>query len=250
MNRVIAIIQARMESTRLPGKVMVDLNGKSMLAHVIQRAGIIRGIDQVIVATTSSISDDPIRVEARSLGVGVFSGSREDVLDRVYQAAKVYEGSIIMRLTADCPLLDPKLSRLVLDRFLKGDVDYVSNCLSATYPDGLDTEVCSFEALERAWLESEEKSDREHVTSYIWENPQLFRIGQVVNTEDMTGRRWTIDQPEDLQFIRQLIAHSPDQELPLQFTEIIQILRDHPELEVINRNIVRNEGYLRSIGEN
>ena len=202
----IAVLQARMGSTRLPGKVMLDLLGAPLLARVIRRAQGIPGIGPVVVATTTAERDHPILDLAKHYGAEAFAGSEEDVLDRYYWAAKQFQADIIIRLTADCPLLDPGISARVVERFAQGDLDYACNTLPPTFPDGLDTEVFSFTALERAWREARLASEREHVTPYIWKNPDNFRSANVRNSVDLSALRWTVDEAGDLEFVRAVYA--------------------------------------------
>jgi spore coat polysaccharide biosynthesis protein SpsF len=244
------ILQARMGSTRLPGKVMADLSGKPLLARVIERAQAIRGIDQVVVATTIAERDRPLLDLARRYGAEAFAGSEDDVLDRYYQAAQAFGAEVLVRLTADCPLLDPAVSERVLARFRQGDVDYACNTLPPTFPDGLDTEVFSFAILERAWQEAKLTSEREHVTPYIWKNPAKFRQANVLNEVDLSSLRWTVDEPQDLRFVRAVYARLHHEGASLfGMADILTLLEREPGLDNINTGFVRNEGYAKSLRE-
>lgn len=246
MSFVVAIIQARMGSTRLPGKVLADLGELPLLAHVISRAQRISGIDRVIVATTTD-NNQPIVDVASKCGASTFTGNEDDVLDRYYRAALHYDASVVMRITADCPFLDPEISRRVLARFHEGGVDYAANNHPPTYPNGLDTEVFSLAALEQAWREADLLSEREHVTPYIWKNPALFRLANVGHDIDLSDKRWTVDDPKDLDFARAVLGHlSKDEQWP-DLGAILEALSRHPELENINAGTVRNEGYAKSL---
>lgn len=247
MKPIVAVIQARMGSHRLPGKILSDLHGQPVLAHVIERASAIKNVDKVVVATTTSPEDNPVIQVTKKYGGEVFRGSEVDVLDRVYQAAITYSASTIVRLTADCPLLDPEISSKVLDLFLEGNFDYVCNNHPATFPDGLDTEVTSLKILRKAWENARAKSDREHVTSYIWSNPKLFKIGTVTNIDDLSQMRWTLDQIEDLNFLNKLMSFFKEDNSIVLFDDFLKILRAHPEIETINNEIERDEGYFKSL---
>ena len=248
--KVIAVLQARTGSSRLPGKVMADLAGKPLLARVIERAQAIPGIQEVVVATTQAERDRPILDLAKECGANAYAGSEEDVLDRYYQAVRQIGGDIVVRLTADCPLLDPQVSAFVLDRFLKGDVDYASNTLAPTFPDGLDTEVFSFAALARAWRESVLMSEREHVTPYIWKNPSKFRLANIADDVDRSHLRWTVDEAQDLEFARAVYKHLYRDGEPLfGMAEVLTLLENKPEIKAMNTGFLRNEGYAKSLRE-
>ncbi len=248
MTGVSVILQARMGSTRLPGKVMLDLWGRPILAWVIQRAQAIPGVEQVIVATTCRQLDRPVMDLAVAQGVRAFAGSETDVLDRYYQAAKQFGARVIVRVTGDCPLLDPGVSESVLGRFLEGDADYVSNTNPPTYPDGLDAEVFSFRTLERAWSEATCDSEREHVTPYVWKHPEKFRLENVANSIDLSDQRWTVDEPCDLEFVRAVYVRM-NQTGRCSFTmaDVLNLLAREPHLRELNQGIRRNEGYASSL---
>jgi len=249
VSNTVAIIQARLLSTRLPGKVLANISGIPLLEHVIRRAKAIPGIDQVVVATSDSPRDSAIVELAQKANAFVFAGNEDDVLDRYYNAALASNATTIIRLTADCPLLDPQVSGFVLDKFRSENLDYASNIQPPTYPDGLDTEVFSFDALERAWREASIPSEREHVTSHVWENPDLFRIGSVGHSIDLSAMRWTVDEPEDLDFIRAVSEHLAPyvENCDYGFQRVLDVLKRYPELSKINAAFIRNEGYERSL---
>lgn len=242
---IIAILQARMGSTRLPNKVIAEVQGKPLLAHVISRAQAIQGVDCVVVATTTAERDRPLIALARDCGVEAFAGSENDVLDRYYQAACTFGADVIVRLTADCPLLDPAVSGRVLARFAQGDVDYACNTQPPTFPDGLDTEVFSFAALERAWREATLTSEREHVTPYIWKNPSIFRLANVTHDTDFSALRWTVDEPCDLEFVRAVYGYLGAAAFGME--DVLNLLQAHPELQELNTDVARNEGYQKSL---
>ncbi len=245
--RTVAIIQARMGSTRLPGKIMMDLAGEPLLQRVVERAMCARLLDQVAVATTDRPSDNAVAQFCVNLNVACFRGSQDDVLDRYYRAAQHVQADVVVRLTADCPLLDPHVIDQVIHTFHSGGYDYVSNTLELTFPDGLDTEVFRREVLDRAWREAQLQSEREHVTPYIWKHPDLFKLGVVRNAENFSGLRWTVDEPADLMFAREIYARLGTAAFGM--SDVLAYLRLRPELKDINAGFGRNEGYQKSLRE-
>lgn len=246
--KVVAIIQARLGSTRLPSKVLVDLCGKPLLARVIERTKAARGIDQTVVATTTSPTDDALAAWVTQSGqCEVFRGSEEDVLDRYHQCARLHGADLVVRVTADDPLKDPELIERGL-ALLAADpaLDYCSNTLKPSYPEGLDIELFRFAALDRAHREAKLASEREHVTPYIWKHPDRFKVLNFAQDQDLSAWRWTVDKPEDLEFMREVFGHFAGEPL-VSYRAIIPWLAEHPEIRSINANTVRNEGYLKSI---
>jgi spore coat polysaccharide biosynthesis protein SpsF (cytidylyltransferase family) len=216
MANTVAIIQARMTSSRLPGKVLADLGGKPLIERMIARVRRTRTLDALWVATTSKTTDDPLAALCDRLDVQVHRGDEHDVLARFLGAARLAEADVLVRLTADCPMSDPALIDEVVSVYAQGDVDYVSNVLVRTYPDGLDVEVFSRAALEEATEKATQPFHREHVTPWLQTGfrPELptgrFRLRHVVNDVDLGEMRWTVDQAEDLDLIRRLFAALPD----------------------------------------
>jgi len=242
---VVAIIQARMGSSRFPGKALADICGHAMIWHVIERARRASGINKIVVATTDRSSDDAIASFCADQGVACFRGSENDVLDRFYQVAKKFNAQSVVRITADCPLIDPQVIDHVIDRFSSGRWDYASNTLRYTYPDGLDTEIFSFGALECAWHEATKPSDREHVTPFI--KREQFAICSVVNDKQLpldVPVRWTVDYPSDLEFVREiyskLCGHT-------NFEMVLKMLEEDVELRPRCAPKISNEGYYRSL---
>ncbi|HID73225.1 TPA: acylneuraminate cytidylyltransferase, partial [Candidatus Micrarchaeota archaeon] len=245
---VVAIIQARLGSTRLPGKTMMDLAGKTMLEHVLFRMKHSKMLDRVVVATTDSESDKVIIEAAGKMGVDWFAGSEEDVLDRFYQAAKKFGADVVVRLTADCPLNDPAVVDKAVKLFLESDADYVSNTVEHTYPNGVDVEVFSMQSLERAWNEGKLISEREHVTTHIWKHPEKFKIIQFTNDRDLSDYRWTVDEPQDAELIRKIFAELGSDKV-FSMDEVIALFEREPELKKLNDGIRRNEGYSKCLRE-
>ena len=199
-----------MGSSRLPGKVLADLGGRPVLAHVLQRASQIRDIDQTVLAIPTGPEDDVLEEVGRRAGVTTVRGDAADVLNRYHAAAQATAADAVVRVTADCPLLDPRVSSMVVDRFRSGGVDYVSNIHPPTYPDGYDTEIVSAAALDAAWREARDPYEREHVTPFIWQRPDRFRIANVAAAENRSSWRLTLDTDSDLAALRRLWARLAD----------------------------------------
>ncbi len=237
---VVTIIQARMGSSRLPGKVLMDIGGKPMLHRVVLRARRSRFAGKVVVATTTDQNDDPIEGFCLAHGIPCFRGDPYDVLDRYYQAACLFKARIIVRLTADCPLIDPGEIDRTLRAFYLADVDFAANRLpppwKRTTPIGMDTEVITFTALQKAWHEAETKHAREHVMPYIYEKAGRFEVLMVDHDLDLSHLRLTVDTIEDLALVRNIYKHfgnTDDFSLP----EILDLLDNKPELLKINAGI-------------
>jgi glutamate-1-semialdehyde aminotransferase/spore coat polysaccharide biosynthesis protein SpsF (cytidylyltransferase family) len=241
----LAIIQARMNSSRLPGKVLADIAGQPMLWHVVSRAAKTRGVDEVVVATSTSEMDDPVAEFCSQSNIVCFRGDSLDVLDRYFKCAESRHADYIVRLTADCPLLDPDIIEQVLKTLSGGEFDYVSNTIVPTFPDGLDAEAFSFVSLSRAWSEAKLPSEREHVTPYLWKNPQLFRLRNVTAPADWSSHRWTVDEQRDLDFVRAIYQATGTMTFGLH--EVLKLLEDRPDLACLNGGIKRNEGYEKSL---
>jgi spore coat polysaccharide biosynthesis protein SpsF (cytidylyltransferase family) len=246
--RVIVVIQARLGSTRLPGKALAEIGGRPMLAHVVERARAIAGIDEVVVATTVNRRDDPVSEWTETATVPCVRGAEEDVLDRFHDVLAKHPADALVRVTADCPLLDPEVSGRVVAEWRRGNADYVSNVHPPTFPDGLDTEVVSRSALETAWREARVASDREHVTPFIWRQPDRFRLVNVSHAEDLSDRRFTVDDAADLEFVRAVYERlSPDGTRRFAMSHVVALLAAHPDLRSLGSGQRRNEGYERSL---
>ncbi len=229
-----AIVQARMGSTRLPGKALLDIAGMSMLARVIDRTRRAQTIDRVIVATTTKAQDDPLAAHARALAVEVYRGDEEDVLDRYYQAARLHRLDVVVRITSDCPLLDPGLVDRVVRPLLDplSNVDYSANTLRRTYPRGLDVEAVPFATLERVWREAQSAHERAHVFPYIYEHPDRFSLAGIADPVDRSAMRWTVDTEEDLLFVREVCRALGARDFT--WMDVVQVLEARPELLQIN----------------
>ncbi len=243
----VAIIQARMGSTRLPGKVLADICGQPLLRRLIQRVVAVPQIDDVVVATTTESTDDVLSNWCIENSISVFRGSPDDVLDRFWQCAQRHKSEFIVRVTADDPLKDSEIIGKALELCNSTpEVDYASNTLEPTYPEGLDIEVMRYRALERAANEARLPSEREHVTPYIWKHPDIFVLRNFGMQPDLSNWRWTVDKPADLELVRRIYAQFSDQPL-VSYRDVIAWLNDHPEILAINSGTIRHEGYYKSL---
>ncbi len=253
LDKTVAIIQARMGSQRLPGKVLMKIEDQPMLKLIIRRAQRSRRIDQVAVATSTQATDDPISDLCAELGIFCYRGSENDVLDRFYQASRILDGQVLVRITGDCPLLDSDVLDRIIDARAEAGSDYATNTLIFTYPHGLDAEVFTMQALERAWTEAKMPSEREHLTRYIRSSGKFSTLN-VKGDVDLSPRnlRWTVDEPRDMEFARavysRLHERFPDRSLDeFRMKDVLDLLEREPRLEEINRGFVRHEGAYKSI---
>jgi spore coat polysaccharide biosynthesis protein SpsF len=234
--KVVAIIQARMGSTRLPDKVLQDIGGETMLARVVRRTQRARLLDQIVVATTIEASDDAIMAECDRLGVPVFRGDEQDVLDRYYHAAEAYDAEAVVRITSDCPFIDPEMVDQVIRAFLDEKPDYAGNTLVRAYPRGVIPEIMAMSTLARAWREATESYQRVHVTPYIYQNPGSFHLLPLMGEVDLGDYRWTVDTPEDLEFARAVYACLGNND-SFGWLDVLELLTQKPELMKLNRHV-------------
>lgn len=235
----VAIIQARNGSTRLPGKVMRQVNGRPMIYYVVERVRTAKLVEDVIVATTSDPVDDVMADFLTSRGVKVFRGSSLDVLDRYYRAALQFGIKNIVRITADCPLIDGAVIDRIVGKFLEGGYDYGCNVLERTFPDGLDVEVISFQALKRAWQNVRETREREHVTLYIRNHPEIFSAFNIRCEQDWSKRRWTLDYEEDFLLVEAVLNNFSEDLTTFCMEDVAKFLDEHPEIKALNRKYVK-----------
>jgi spore coat polysaccharide biosynthesis protein SpsF len=263
--KVVAIIQARMSASRLPGKVLLDIGGEPMLARVFERTRRSQGVDQVLVATSQEQADDPIEAFCTKRGYSCFRGSLHDVLDRYYQAAKSHSAEIVVRITADCPIIDPQVIDQTLMAFYGNGPnsisetdpertlfkfepvpawDFAANRLpppwKRTFPIGLDTEVCTFTALEIAWHEADQPHQREHVMPFLYEQDHRFRILLVNHDPDFGNFRWTVDTPQDLELLRQVYKRFGGKD-DFSWLEVLELFKREPELAKINAGVLHKD---------
>jgi glutamate-1-semialdehyde 2,1-aminomutase len=245
--KTVAIVQARMGSTRFPRKVMTPVCGKPLIGLLLERLSKAARIDAIVLATTDSPLDSPLVDYVAALGYGTFCGPESDVLERYYLAARAAHADVIVRITGDCPLIDAEIVDAVIETFERAKLDYASNTLDPTYPDGLDTEVFTFAALERASREATLPPHREHVTPYIKEMPGFAREN-VRHMTDYSAERWTVDEPEDLDVVRAVFEHfAPRRDF--SWMEVMELSERKPELFAANRHLVRNEGAATGTGQ-
>lgn len=244
---ILALLQARVSSSRLPEKVLKPILGTPMLFRQIERVRQSESIDQLVVVTSTDPSDDPLEELCREHRVDWFRGSLRDVLDRFYRASQKFPADRIVRLTGDCPLADPKLIDRVVQFHKKGNYDYTSNALEPTYPDGLDVEVFQREALEAAWREAQLSSEREHVTPFLYKHPERFRLGNFKNREDLSFLRWTVDEPSDLNLVTRIYEALYPLNSSFTTEEILGFLDQNPSLKTLNTRHSRNEGLQKSL---
>ncbi len=249
---VVAIIQARMGSTRFPKKVVLPLCGKPVLWHVVNRLFLAKRIESVVVATSIEPINDEIRDLCRKGSINCFSGSENDVLDRFYQAAKENKANHVLRITADCPLLEPKLIDRVIAEYFEKKYDYCSVATGAgvanevaikRYPDGLDAEVFSFRLLEEAWKEATDPLHREHVTPFLWKQPERYLVGKIVSPVDYSQWRLTLDHPQDYDLICWIYEQLYPKSKSFDLAEIVTLLKAHPEQLEKNRTLSKQQNY-------
>lgn len=240
------IIQARMGSSRLPGKVMMKITEKdTVLSFLIQQLSYCKLIDKIVIATTDLREDDLIVKQASDMSVECFRGDALDVLDRYYFCAKKFMFSDIVRITSDCPLIDPQIVDNVIRIFKSNSYDYVTNSLNRTFPYGTETEAFSFNVLKKTWKNARKPSEREHVTPYIYNHKDLFRIFNVENAENISHLSWTIDRINDLKLVQNIVLKIKNR--PILLDDILDLIKKEPELLNINKERIPNEGYLKSL---
>lgn len=249
MSVTAVIVQARMGSTRLPGKVMLDLAGRTAMSHVLERCAAIEGTDVVCCATAAAPDCDPIAAEAERHGAAVFRGSEQDVLGRYYQAAQMLEADVIVRVTSDCPLIDPAICASVLCLRAEEDADYACNNMPPSWPQGLDCEAFTFAWLERAARQASKPSEREHVTPFIRNHPEARKVNVQGPGGDVAAHRWTLDTDADLRFLRAMYERLPGGPEGWRYEVPLAIVEAEPALAEMNAGQDRHEGLKRSLAE-
>jgi spore coat polysaccharide biosynthesis protein SpsF len=243
--KIVAIIQARMGSTRLPGKVLLDLEGSPLIQRVIDKV-LCSNVDEVVVATTISASDDKLVEWCKYNSISFFRGSENNVLKRYYECAKSYDADVVVRVTSDDPFKDPLVINKAIDMMIENQYDYVSNTIHPTFPEGVDIEVFTFNALKKCFNNAVLHSEKEHVTPYIWKNDNIFSLYNFTYEENLSSLRWTIDYKEDLEFSRAVYKYLKHKKCFLM-EDVLSILKQYPELYDLQKAVVRNEGYIGSI---
>lgn len=248
----LVIVQARVGSTRLQNKVLLKLNGITVLEWLMKRLMYANMPDKFVIATTPRQEDNQIVDLCKKNRFEYFKGSEFDLLDRHYQCAKEYKADIVAKIPSDVPLIDPELFDIIFEKFYQGNYDYVSNLHPPTFPDGLDVEVFSFDALEKSWKEAKIPYEREHTTPYMWDNPDIFKIGSVT-TDDVQNyfitHRWTIDYQEDYEFIKKVYETIGGNNPDFKWKELVMFLDEHPEIADINRHLSGINWYRNHIDE-
>ena len=245
--KTVAIVQARMGSTRFPNKVMRLINGMPMIAVLLERLSQAKRIDQIILATSIDLRNEPLAEFVRGLGYEVYLGSESDVLDRYYHAAQTAQPDTVIRITGDCPLIDPELVDQIINSYEQANVDYMSNASPATYPDGLDTEVFSFESLKTAWQQAQKPAEREHVTPFIRDSGN-FKTSNYAHVKNYSSERWTVDEPEDFEVVTAVFNHFHPR-LNFSWLEVLTLSHQQPHLFEANRHFIRNEGASMGTGQ-
>ncbi len=246
MEKISVLIQTRTGSSRLQNKVLKTIEGKPTIWHVINRVKQIDSVEQIALITTKKPEDEILLKIAEENGIIGFAGNELDVLDRHFQCAKEIKADPIIRITSDCPLIDPILSEKSLQYYLSNKYDFVSNTITPTFPDGLDTEIFSYGALEKAACEAKLPSEREHVTPYFTKHPEKFKISNYANDSDLSNLRFTLDREQDLIFIREIYSRMKPKTI-FSMDEFLKIFSSNPKLLEINQGIQRNEGHLSSL---
>jgi spore coat polysaccharide biosynthesis protein SpsF len=231
------IVQARMTSTRLPGKVLLDLAGKPMLERLMERLRRVHQSHSIVVATTTNTQDEPIVALCKSMDVNYYRGSEHDVLSRYFETASLQNCDAIVRITSDCPLIDPTLIDEAIHTYTHGDIDYVSNMLPPTWPYGMAIEVFSFDSLRDAYAQAQEPSEREHVTPFIYRRPTQYRLHNIVHQPDLSQHRWTVDTPEDYALVSQLFKATHQKNPYFGLTDLLEMIEKNPDWALINQHI-------------
>lgn len=240
--RVVAIIQARMSSTRLPGKILKTVLDKPLLMYQLQRLKKCTTLDEIIIATTTNQIDDAVVEFCEDLNVSYYRGSEEDVLARYYEAAKKYEADIVVRITSDCPIIDPAVVDKVITSYLKSPIyDYVSNTMERCYPRGMDTSLVPFTALQEVYQQATDPLDREHVTRYLYQRPEQYNLLSIRAEEDYSEHRWTVDTIEDYEIIRRIIEALYPSNPDFSMQDVLQLLERNPEWKKINSHIEQKQ---------
>jgi len=241
-NIPIVILQARVSSTRLPGKVLKNILGKPMLARQVERLRQAKSLGTIIVATSTEAEDGAIADLCEEIDTPCFRGALDDVLDRFYQCAALQTANHIVRITGDCPLADPEIIDLVVGVHLNGGYEYTSNIITPTWPDGLDVEIMRLKCLEEAHEEATLPSEREHVTPFIYKRPERYRLGSVTDSGDNSALRLTVDKPEDLEKIRAIYEALYPRNPQFTYRDVMSLLAANPDLDKLNSRFQRNEG--------
>ncbi len=253
MHKTFALVQARLRSSRLPGKALMSLQGMSIIEIILKRLKKSKELDGIIVLTSTEPEDDALAYAVEQHQVPCFRGSEDDVLDRYYQAARYYDINHIVRITGDCPLIDPGLIDRMIKSYHQSDADLITNQISNSFPDGLDVCIFSFDSLQSAWENAKLPSEREHVVPWILEHARQndhnsFKALDYPCYENLSDHRWTLDEAKDYMFLQELTKVLPMSFVDATWEDVLQTIQRHPEIKSINHHISRNEGYQKSLG--
>ena len=244
---ILAILQARISSSRLPAKVLLPILNKPMLLHQIERINKSKLIDKLVVATSVNAADNDIKFLCNEHNIDCYRGNLNDVLDRFYNAAKQYNPDVVVRLTGDCPLTDYEIIDNIINCHINGKYDYTSNALNPTYADGLDVEIINIDVLNQAYLEAQLPSEREHVTPFIYKNSERFKLFSYENNIDLSNFRWTVDNKEDFIFITKIYENLYEKNPNFKTADILKLIEEQPDLLQLNKHFRRNEGLEQSL---
>ena len=244
---ILAILQARISSSRLPAKVLLPILNKPMLLHQIERINKSKLIDKLVVATSVNAADNDIEFLCNEHNIDCYRGNLNDVLDRFYNAAKQYNPDVVVRLTGDCPLTDYEIIDNIINCHINGKYDYTSNALNPTYADGLDVEIINIDVLNQAYLEAQLPSEREHVTPFIYKNSERFKLFSYENNIDLSNFRWTVDNKEDFIFITKIYENLYEKNPNFKTADILKLIEEQPDLLQLNKHFRRNEGLEQSL---
>ena len=237
---ITAIIQARLNSSRLNKKILLKIENKNLLEHLFSQLSYSTHIDKKIIATTINKIDDEIENFAKLQNITFFRGNPLNVLDRYYRCAKFFNLETIVRISGDAPLIDPSIVDKTIEYYKKNNFDYVSNFFNRSYPIGTEIEIFSFKTLEKCWMNAKKSSEKEHVTPFIYNNPELFKIGHIEYKKNISHLHWTVDQIEDFKFVE--LIFKKIKKRPILMDDILELLENEPELLEINKNIDPFEG--------
>ena len=244
---IAAIIQARLSSIRLPSKLLLEIQNVNLLEHLCLQLSFSKKIDKKIIATTNEKIDDKIVDISNNLNIKCFRGNSLNVLDRYFQCAKFFDLETIVRISGDAPIIDPQIVDTTIQYYMQNDFEYVNNFFERTYPIGTEVEVFSFDVSEKCWKDARKSSEKEHVTPYIYNNPKKFDIGYVKNSENLSNLHWTVDRIEDFEFVKSIIERIDKR--PILMKNILEVLKNEPDLLKINSHIDPFEGYKKSIND-
>ena len=246
-NMVLAILQARYSSSRLPGKILKDIVGRPMVFLEMERLKRAKNIDKLVLATSVEQSDNPVEEACRKYGVECYRGNLDDVLDRYYSCAEAYKPEHVVRVTGDCPLIDPAVVDMVIKKHLAEGNDYTCNINPPTFPDGLDVEIMKYSVLREAWQEAKLPSEREHVTPFIRNHPERYKLASMENDKDLSALRWTVDEPADFDFVCLIYEKLYKTKFDFSMNDVLHLLKKEPALLQINSGFERNEGMKKSL---